>query len=134
MQPTGMEPEAFLGETEIAHAVGTLRTRSPEATMAAIRPSLQDWGVTRVAMVQDLDRSPVAVAQAIRPNATTIATSQGKGLSVALARCSAVMEAIELAHAERLSGPDCWARVSDWGAIWRRLHPSRSHAHNNPDH
>ena len=39
----------------------------------------------------------------VRPNARSLAVSQGKGLTLAAAKASGVMEAIELYHAERIA-------------------------------
>lgn len=44
----------------------------------------------------------VPVWQAVRPRSRTLSVSQGKGLTPAAARVSAVMESLELWHAERL--------------------------------
>ncbi|WP_043628825.1 YcaO-like family protein [Nonomuraea candida] len=86
----------------IAKAVldGTHRVRSPEETWEWIRPKLRRLGITRVADVTWLDEIGIPVFQAVRPNALTLSVSQGKGISPILARVSAVMESVELWHAE----------------------------------
>jgi ribosomal protein S12 methylthiotransferase accessory factor len=84
--------------------LGTHRVRQPEETWEAVAPLLARAGVTRVAEVTALDRIGVPVYQAIRPASRNLSVSQGKGLTAAAARVSAVMEALELWHAERLDG------------------------------
>lgn len=80
---------------------GTHRTADPAETWARIVPILPDVGVTRVADVTGLDGIGIPVCNAIRPNARSLSVSQGKGVTLAHARVSAAMEAIELFHAER---------------------------------
>ncbi|MGW1496805.1 YcaO-like family protein [Streptomyces sp. NPDC002402] len=80
---------------------GTRRTRSPEDTWAALAPDLPRYGITRVARLTGLDYLGLPVYAAVRPPAQTLAVSQGKGASDLLAKISAVMEAIELWHAEQ---------------------------------
>ena len=53
-----------------------------------------------MAEVTGLDRIGIPVWMAVRPNSRTLAVSQGKGVSAAHARASAVMEAAEIAIAE----------------------------------
>ncbi|MFJ3623877.1 YcaO-like family protein [Streptomyces iakyrus] len=79
---------------------GTHRVRSPEDTWELIRPRLADFGISRVADVTRLDVIGVPVAVAYRPLARTLSVSQGKGHSLLLAKISAVMESIEMWHAE----------------------------------
>lgn len=59
-------------------------------------------GVTRVARVTGLDRSGVEVACAVRPLGHVLQVCNGKGISFAQARRSALGEAAELWAAERL--------------------------------
>jgi len=79
---------------------GGYRTCDPADTYERVAPHLARMGITRVAIVTGLDIIGIPVAVAIRPNSRSLATSQGKGLSVVHARVSAVMEALELYHAE----------------------------------
>jgi ribosomal protein S12 methylthiotransferase accessory factor len=58
------------------------------------------FGVTRLARLTDLDRCGVEVVAAVRPGGHVLQVSQGKGVSLAAARWSALGEAIELAAAE----------------------------------
>lgn len=59
-------------------------------------------GVTRVARVTGLDRTGVEVACAVRPLGHVLQVSNGKGVTFAEARASAVAEAAELWAAERV--------------------------------
>jgi ribosomal protein S12 methylthiotransferase accessory factor len=82
---------------------GTHRRRSPAATLAAIRSIAESCGVTRLADVTGLDIIGIPVFQAIRPLARSLSVSQGKGVTRVAARVSALMESIELDHAESVA-------------------------------
>lgn len=69
--------------------------------MARIGPRLGDYGITRLADVTGLDVIGIPVVMSVRPLATTLSVSQGKGVTLTHARVSAAMEAIELWHAEQ---------------------------------
>ena len=84
---------------------GTHRTVDPAETVARLQPLLPALGITRVANVTGLDRIGVPVVMVCRPNARSIAVSQGKGLTLAAAKASGIMEAAELYHAERVHLP-----------------------------
>lgn len=81
---------------------GTHRIRPPAETWEAVQPLLPRAGITRVADVTGLDRVGLPVFQAVRPASLNLSVSQGKGASPDAARVSAVMEALELWHAEDL--------------------------------
>jgi ribosomal protein S12 methylthiotransferase accessory factor len=81
------------------------RARPAEATVAAMRPRFSEFGITRLACVTGLDHIGIPVWSAIRPNSRTLAVAQGKGLTDAAAQASAVMEAVEVAVAERRDLP-----------------------------
>lgn len=107
---------------------GTHRAVTPEETFARVRPILPALGITRVADVTGLDVIGVPVTMAYRPNARSRSVSPGKGLDLAAARASAVMESIEGWHAERIHLPLLLAshdelrfgrRVIDVGALPR---------------
>lgn len=85
--------------------IGTHRTRAPEDTFAEYRRFMPGMGITRIANVTGLDRIGLPVCVAIRPNARSLATSQGKGETLMAARVSAMMESIESWHGERVEGP-----------------------------
>ncbi|HEX4966296.1 MAG TPA: YcaO-like family protein [Thermoanaerobaculia bacterium] len=82
---------------------GTHRVRPPEETWDRLQAHLPAAGITRVADVTALDVLGVPVYQAVRPASRNLAVSQGKGATAAAARVSAVMEALELWHAEDLT-------------------------------
>ena len=88
-----------------AYRRGTHRTVDPAATLARAQPHLAAMGITRIANVTGLDRIGVPVVMVCRPNARSLAVSQGKGLTLEAAKASGVMEAIELYHAERIELP-----------------------------
>jgi YcaO-like protein with predicted kinase domain len=62
-------------------------------------------GITRVANVTGLDSVGVPVVMVCRPNSRSVAVSQGKGIDLASARASGLMEAAELYHAETITLP-----------------------------
>jgi ribosomal protein S12 methylthiotransferase accessory factor len=84
---------------------GTHRTVSPDETVARLQPLLPAFGITRVANVTGLDRIGVPVVMVCRPNSRSVAVSQGKGLTLAAAKASGIMEAAEGYHAERIEQP-----------------------------
>jgi ribosomal protein S12 methylthiotransferase accessory factor len=88
-----------------AHFSGTHRIRAPEETWALVSPLRQDFGVTRLADVTGLDVLRIPVWMAVRPLGQTVSISQGKGATHLHAMVSAVMEAIELWHAECVPPP-----------------------------
>jgi ribosomal protein S12 methylthiotransferase accessory factor len=81
------------------------RGKPPEATLARLRPMLPRFGITRVGMLTGLDTVGIPVAAAYRPNSRSIAVHQGKGRTLAAAKVSAVMEAVECWHAEAAELP-----------------------------
>jgi ribosomal protein S12 methylthiotransferase accessory factor len=70
-------------------------------TVARMRQRFAHFGITRLADVTGLDKIGIPVWMAVRPNSKTLAVSQGKGLNEPAAQASAVMEAAEIATAER---------------------------------
>src|SRR5262249_35738572 len=84
----------------IACTVGSRRTRRPEETLADFGRFAGQFGITRLANVTGLDYGGIPTYMAVRPNARTLAVSQGKGATPAAAKASAFMEATELWHAE----------------------------------
>ena len=62
-------------------------------------------GITRIANVTGLDRIGVPVIMVCRPNARSLAVSQGKGVDLDAATASGLMEAVELYHAEHIELP-----------------------------
>lgn len=82
-------------------AVYTDRAVSPADTFARLRPRFAEFGITRVADQTGFDLLGIPTFAAFRPNASTLAVSQGKGLTRDAARTSAFMEALELSVAEK---------------------------------
>lgn len=84
---------------------GTHRSEALTRTLDKIRPLMPPLGITRVANVTGLDCIGIPVVMVCRPNARSLAVSQGKGLDLDAARVSGLMETIELYHAERILKP-----------------------------
>ena len=81
--------------------LGQHRVRPAAETFERVWRERTRFGVTRIANVTGLDRIGIPVTLAIRPDARSVAVSQGKGIDLAAARASGLMEAVELWHAER---------------------------------
>ena len=92
---------------------GTVRARSAADTLARLRPLLPRFGITRVMAQEGLGDIKIPVSISCRPNSRFVSTSQGKGITRELADVSALMEAIELFHAERLPPADAIASVAE---------------------
>jgi len=92
---------------------GTHRLIAPEATVARMRRLMPVMGITRIADVTGLDHVGVPVVMVCRPNARSLAVSQGKGLTLAAAMASGLMESIELYHAEHITLPLKLGRYED---------------------
>jgi ribosomal protein S12 methylthiotransferase accessory factor len=104
--------------------VSALRQVPAETTLAHITPHLASFGITRLADVTRLDELGVPVYCAIRPTARTVQVSNGKGLTVAQAKVSALMEAIELHHAENLRALVQHSSLAELEALGLpRVHP-----------
>jgi ribosomal protein S12 methylthiotransferase accessory factor len=71
-------------------------------------------GITRIANVTGLDCIGIPVTMVCRPNASSLAVSQGKGVDLDAARASGVMEAIELYHAENITHP---LKLASWNQL-----------------
>lgn len=97
---------------------GTYRARRATDTWQSIEPLLSEYGVTRVADVTGFDCIGIPVVMATRPTSETLVVSQGKGPSYDLARVSAVMECIELAHSEYPQLPAATAHADDLGLTY----------------
>lgn len=82
---------------------GTHRLVTPAETVTRVRRFMKVMGITRVANITGLDKIGIPVAIACRPNSRGLAVSQGKGLDLAAAKASALMESIESYHAERVT-------------------------------
>ncbi len=95
---------------------GTHRVCPPEETLARLRPLTAQMGITRVANVTGLDRVGIPVVTVARPNSRSVAVSQGKGLTLAAAKASGLMEAAELWHAEHITKP---VKLATWEEMCR---------------
>lgn len=93
------------GVSQKTYMLDTHRSRDPEQTLAIVRPFLKQMGITRIANLTGLDRIGLPTVMVTRPNSRSVAVSLGKGLSLAAAQASGVMEAVESWHAERIERP-----------------------------
>ncbi|HYO54550.1 YcaO-like family protein [Archangium sp.] len=84
---------------------GTHRLVSPEETLERVRRFMPAMGITRIANVTGLDRLGIPVVMVCRPNARSLSVSQGKGLDLAAAKASGLMESVETWHAEHITLP-----------------------------
>src|SRR5437867_67499 len=84
---------------------GTHRSASLDDTLKRALPLAPVMGITRVANVTGLDSVGIPVVMVCRPNSRSVAVSQGKGIDLASARASGLMEAAELYHAETIILP-----------------------------
>jgi ribosomal protein S12 methylthiotransferase accessory factor len=96
---------------------GTHRVVAPSETVARVWPNIADMGITRVANVTGLDEVGIPVIMVCRPNSKSIAVSQGKGVSLAAAEASGLMESIETYHAENMELP---LRLASYEELARR--------------
>lgn len=79
---------------------GTIRSCSVDETLRFLAPLMESLGITRVANITGLDNIGIPVAIAIRPNAKHLSVTMGKGMTWELAKASAMMESVEVYHAE----------------------------------
>ncbi len=87
------------------YRAGTHRLVSPQETLESVRRFFPIMGITRVADITGLDVIGLPVVTVCRPNSRAVTVSLGKGLDVAAARASGVMESIEAFMAERITRP-----------------------------
>lgn len=108
MKPGGLAaawPDAPGSECTKRFRDGTHRVVTPEVTLAQVLPLSARMGITRIAVLTGLDSIGIPVAAAVRPNSRSVAQHQGKGTTLAAAKASALMEAVETYHAESISLP-----------------------------
>lgn len=96
---------------------GTLRARQPADTLARARRAMTEYGITRLACVTDLDVIGLPVWLAVRPLSRSLSVSQGKGASDDLAAVSALMECVEIAHAETHGLPSATLSVAEYCSL-----------------
>lgn len=94
-----------MGPTPKRVKTGTHRALAEEDTLSRLLPLLPRFGITRVANITGLDDIGIPTVIVTRPESRSLSVSQGKGLSLAAAKVSGIMEAIEQYHAERLTLP-----------------------------
>ncbi len=95
---------------------GTHRAATLDATWARFAPAMQRAQITRIADITGLDTLGIPVFAAIRPMGTSLSTQQGKGITEAHARVSALMESLETWTAENLALPTIRASATKLGA------------------
>ena len=95
------------------YKLGTHRTLAPQDTLKRVAPLLPAFGITRIANVTGLDTIGIPVVVVARPNARSLSVAQGKGMTLAAAQASGVMESIEFWHAERIDRPLRFASARD---------------------
>ncbi|ANK94598.1 MULTISPECIES: YcaO-like family protein [Rhizobium] len=75
----------------------------PGQTVQRILARREDYGITRLGSITGLDRIGIPVVQVVRPRSRSVAVSQGKGLTFALAAISGLMESLEGWASERIA-------------------------------
>lgn len=117
--------EAALSQTvPKGFRAGTHRLHPPEETIARTQPLLAPLGITRVANITGLDRIGIPVVMVARPNARSVSVAQGKGLTLAAAKASGIMEAIEGYHSEHVLLPLKQASYEELRYTHRMLDPA----------
>ena len=89
------------------------RIVSPSATLKRFANKAKMCGITRIGDISCLDITCLPVATAIRPMAKTLQVSNGKGLTIESAKVSAMMEGIEIYHAESSKGLETHKQSQD---------------------
>src|SRR5437773_10677942 len=84
---------------------GTHRSARLNETLTRVLQLAPVMGISRVCNVTGLDSVGIPVVMVCRPNSRSVAVSQGKGIDLASARASGLMEATELYHAETITLP-----------------------------
>ncbi len=117
LQALGPAPKRFYG--------GTHRLIAPEETLERVRRLMPVMGITRIANVTGLDRIGMPVVVVCRPNARSLSVSQGKGLDLAAAKASGLMESVEMYHAEHITLPLKFATYNDLRFTHRMVNVSQ---------
>src|SRR5580765_3567858 len=109
LEPVKSSVEEFCGRKGVLSSKhylrGTHRLVEPQETLQSVMPLMPVMGITRIANVTGLDYIGLPVVLVTRPNSRSLAVSQGKGLDLASAKASGLMESIEAFHAERPRAP-----------------------------
>src|SRR6478672_3768260 len=109
--PRALRATRSIGESAAANGTakvlrqGTHRSESLDYTLKRALRLAPVMGITRIANVTGLDTVGIPVVMVCRPNSRSVAVSQGKGIDLASARASGLMEAVELYHAETITLP-----------------------------
>ncbi len=93
-----LSPAPYLRETH--------RTASADETLERLSPVAERIGITRVAVLTGLDRIGVPVVAVCRPCSRSLSVYQGKGVTLAGAKASGIMELIERFSAEYMRPPE----------------------------
>jgi YcaO-like protein with predicted kinase domain len=86
---------------------------SPDDILARVLARKEEFGITRVAVLTGLDRTGIPVVMVCRPNARSSAVFNGKGVDLAAAKASGIMEAVETWHAENIRLPLMFGSFAD---------------------
>ncbi|MCY1001686.1 YcaO-like family protein [Myxococcus sp. MISCRS1] len=105
MRPFTFDTSSASPGTSKQFRQGTHRVMTPEQTLERVQRFMPVMGITRVANVTGLDTIGLPVVMVTRPNARSLAVSQGKGTSLAAAKASGLMESVEAYHAEHVTLP-----------------------------
>ena len=89
-----------------------------DETIARVLAHKGVLGITRVANLTGLDRTGIPVVMVCRPNARSSAVFNGKGIDIAAAKASALMEAAETWHAEHVRAPLRLATFAEMREDW----------------
>lgn len=84
---------------------GTHRAATLDDTWRRFSPAARAAQITRIADLTGLDTLGVPVFAAVRPMGKSLSTQQGKGITPAAARVSALMESLETFSAEHITAP-----------------------------
>src|SRR5882724_35803 len=109
--PAALRYARFVGTSNFAEVTpkvlrqGTHRSQSLDYTLNHALRLAPVMGITRVANVTGLDTVGIPVVMVSRPNSRSVTVSQGKGIDLASAKASGLMEAAELYHAETATLP-----------------------------
>ena len=102
---------------------GTVRADAVATSLAMARAVMPALGITRLANVTGLDHVGVPTWMAVRPLALSLSISQGKGVTHDLAQASALMECIEVHHAEHCVPRGRWRSLRAAAGDASHVHP-----------
>ncbi len=118
-----------------SYRAGTHRAAPPEETIRRALRLAPIMGITRVANVTGLDDLGVPVVAVTRPNSRSLAVTQGKGIDLATAKASGLMESVEAYHAETITLPLRYCSLEELGYTNRVVDVGRlPHVTTSPFH